>query len=304
MPRPCTSTTCGDTIARTSRRAIVHAAAYAHAGDDVPHGMEHVVGARGGRAQKRLGRSGVNVTGPKSPDGSGVHCAAVNKPSGPRFARETRREVGVVELLPRHAAPVEIGDAVGHQIRHFHLEGVGVLDQILRHFDAEPRTDESAERRPVEDDARTLAHAAEIEPPARRSFRVDGTREGDRIARRPGEVLHVVARQFGPRAERRVADLRRQRRAAGDEVEQPATAQRERRARRSRCTATACRSLRDRTCARCATRPPGTGDTPRSRCPPRGCGRCRSARASRRTRRPSARSSPVAPSRPRCGRSN
>ena len=106
-------------------------------------------------------------------------------------------------------------------------------------------------------------------------------------------------RQIGPRAERRVAspaaavsDRRRGSRASSCRAPSPAR-------QRSRCTARARRSPRGRRSARCATRSPGTGDRPRSRSPSRGCGPCRSARASRRTRRPSARSWRAAPSRPR-----
>ena len=66
--------------------AVVHVPAYAHSGDGVPDRVDHVVAGVARCDQKRFGRSGVNVTGPMRPDGSGVHCAAVNRPSGPRFA--------------------------------------------------------------------------------------------------------------------------------------------------------------------------------------------------------------------------
>src|SRR5215471_10903872 len=107
--------------------------------------------------------------------------------------------IGVVELLPVHAAPIKINNAIGHQVGHGDFQRVLFLEQFFRDPDSIGRVDQHAQLIAIELDARAFGDASQIERPVANSSPRRGER--DRIDACAGESLICLAVEISPRSE-------------------------------------------------------------------------------------------------------
>src|SRR6266542_1849985 len=124
------------------------------------------------------------------------------QPVRPGVLAFTRGHIRVVELLPIHAAPIQINDPIGHQIRYGDFQRVLPLEQFCRYADSISRIDQHAQFIAVELDAGAFGDPAQIERPvaAIRPTPLPTPLHGerDRIDGRAREALHGLALEISP----------------------------------------------------------------------------------------------------------